>query len=254
MSRGRFATDSLAFVNQTVNGRSIALIAAEHLKETPAFWGRYFRHPGFSRDYSPIRENAVLYREGIRLLPIARQTIRVGGTIEDGLADGDRNVDAFVNSLGADHLAAQGRELLMFLDVEGTSSRNPALSLPYFVGWSNALSQRSAERSGGRFEILPAIYCRQNNDETWRVVAHAADLGHPIAGAWVFRAHNQACASLPDWDPGFLLPSIALPCPVMAWQFAIDCYNSMLDFDMVNPAPEVEKALLSRLVIPRGGD
>jgi hypothetical protein len=255
MSRGRFATDSLAYTNQTIGGRSIAVIAAEHLKETPAFWGRYFKRPGYARDYSPIRENAVLFRESIRLLPIARQTIRVGGTVEDGLVDGDRNVDAFVDALGADHLASQGRELLMFLDVEGTSSSNPALSLSYFIGWSNALAQRSAERSGGRFEILPAIYCRQNNDETWRVVAHAADLGHPVAGAWIFRARRGACASsLPDWDPEFLMPSIGLPCPVMAWQFAIDCYKQTLDFSMVNPVPEVEKALLSRLVIPRGGD
>jgi len=253
MSRGRLATDSLAFVNQTIGGRSIAAIAAEHLNETPAFWGRYFKHPGYALDYSPIRENAVLYRESIRLLPIARQTIRVGGTVEDGLADGDRNVDAFVNALRADYLASQGRELLMFLDVEGTSSSNPSLSLPYFIGWSNALAQRSAERSGGRFAILPAVYCRQSNDETWRVIAHAADLGHPVASAWIFRARRGACASIPDWDPGFFMPSIPLPCPVMAWQFAIDCFDHILDFDMVNPAPEVEKALLSRLVIP-GGD
>ena len=84
-------------------------------------------------------------------------------------------------------------------------------------------------------------------------MSHAADLGHPVAGAWIFRARRGACASLPDWDPEFLLPSIALPCPVMAWQFAIDCYNRMLDFSMVNPAPEVDKALLSRLVIPESG-
>ncbi|MGZ4779130.1 MAG: hypothetical protein ACXV5L_08020 [Thermoanaerobaculia bacterium] len=255
MSRGRLATDSLAFANETIEGRGIAAVAAEHLKETPAFWGRYFRHPGFARDYSPMRENVVLFREGIRLLPIARQTMRVGGTIEDGLADGDRNVDAFVNAMGPDYLAAQGRQWLMFLDVEGTSSRNPTLSLPYFIGWSNALAQRSADRSGGRFEIRPAIYCRQSNEDTWCVLAHSADLGHAVDGAWIFRSHSDACESeVPDWDPGFFLPSTPLPCPVMAWQFAIDCYRRKLDFSMVNPQPEVEKALLSRLVIPRGND
>jgi len=250
MSRGRFATDSLAYTDRMIDGRSITAIAAEHLKETPAFWGRYFKRPGYARDYSAHRESAVLHREGIRLLPIARQTPRVAGTIEDGLADGDRNADAFISAMGVEHLAKHGRDLLMFLNVESTGQDHPALSLPYFIGWSNALAQRSAERSGGRFAILPAVYCRTSSEPTWRVLAHAADLGHPVAGVWIVRARRGACDSLPDWDPGFFLPSVALPCPIMAWQFAVGCYRSTLDFSMVNPAPDVAEGLLSKLVIP----
>lgn len=250
MSRGRFAVDSLTFVDRTIEGRDLATVAAAHLKETPAFWGRYFKRPGFSRDFSPIRESAILRRDGIRLLPIARQTTRVGGTVENGLEDGDRNVDAFLNAVGIDNLAAHHGELLMFLDVEGTGQDNPSLSLPYLIGWSNALSQRVAERSGERFTILPAVYARQKDDATWDAIAHAADLGHAPAGVWITRMRNGACDELPDWDPGFFMPSIALPCPVMAWQFALDCYKSTFDFSMVNPAPDVEEGLLSRLVIP----
>jgi hypothetical protein len=201
MSRGRLATDSLAFVDQRIDGRDLAAVAAGHLGQTPAFWGRYFKRPGFARDYSPIRESAILHRDAIPVLPIARQTTRVAGTVEDGLADGDRNVDAFVQAFGSDHLAANGREFLMFLDVEGTGQDHPSLSLPYFIGWSNALSQRSTERSGERFHILPAVYARRRDERTWRVLAHAADLGHPASGVWVARSRRGACDASTDWDP-----------------------------------------------------
>ena len=246
MTRGTFGADSLAHVDQQIHGRDLLATATEHLKETPAFWGRYFKRPGYSRDYSPMREGALLSRAGVRLLPIARQTTGVSGSVDRGLLDGDNNVDAFIESMGADHLASQGREFMMFLDIEDTP-----LSLQYLIGWSNALHQRSKEKSGDRFEILPAVYSRTNDDATWRTIAHAADFGHPIAGVWVIRMRRGACESLPDWDPAFFMPSVALPCPVLAWQFALDCYNHMLDFSMINPNPDAESSLLSRLAVPK---
>jgi hypothetical protein len=246
MSRGRLAADSFTYVDRTIDGRDIVSIASQHLKESPAFWGRYFKRPGYSRDYSPFRENALLHRHDIKVLPIARQTAGVGGTVDRGLQDGDANVDAFIDSMGVETLAAAGRQFLMFLDVEETS-----LSLQYFIGWSNALHQRSKERSGDRIEILPAIYARTKDGDTWRTIAHAADLGHATAGAWIIRTQRGACNSLPDWDPGFFMPAVTLPCPILAWQFALDCYKKTLDFSMVNPGSDTETALLSRLVVPK---
>lgn len=246
MSRGRFGADSLAHVDQKTHGRDLVTTATEHLKESPAFWGRYFKRPAYARDYSPMRENALLHRAGIRLLPIARQTTGVSGSIDRGLHDGDNNVDAFIDAIGVEHLASQGSQFLMFLDVEDTP-----LSLQYFIGWSNALHQRSKERSGDRFEILPAVYARTGDDTTWRVLVHAADMGHATAGAWVIRMRRGACDSLPDWDPEFLMPAVTLPCPVLAWQFALDCYSKRIDFSMVNPDPDAGSALLSKLVLPQ---
>ena len=61
-----------------------------------------------------------------------------------------------------------------------------------------------------------------------------------------------ACTKpIPSWDAPFDTPSVTLPCPVMLWQFAIDClFEGGVDYDMVNPDPAVASALLNRLVFP----
>ena len=228
MSRGRFAADSFAYVDQQIDGRTLIDIASSHLQETPAFWGRYFKRPGYARDYSPIRETPLLQRADIKVLPIARQTTGVGGTVDRGLRDGDANVEALMQAFDIK------APVLLFLDVE-----NASLSLQYYIGWSNAIAERSEQR------VLPAVYARTNDTATWRTLAHAADLGHATAGVWITRSRRGACASLPDWDPEFFMPAVPLPCPVFAWQFALDCYHRTLDFSMVNPAEE--QSLLSRL-------
>jgi hypothetical protein len=218
----------------------------------PLFWGRYFKKPGFAQDYQPQLENDVFNRNAIRLLPIARQTARVAGTATEGAEDAVQNVDAFTTSLGVDYLSSIGGEMLMFLDVEGTSAKNPNLSLDYWIGWASSLTAYSAQVGGGRFVIIPAVYCRQNQNPTWEVLARAAQLGIACAGAWVFRMRSGACDKpIPEWDAPFNTPAVALPCPVMLWQFAIDClFSGGIDFDMVNPDPAVASALLNRLVFP----
>lgn len=234
-----------------VTGELVGAVRA-HLKATPVFWGRYFKRPGFAEDYQPEAENAVLSAHHIRLLPIARQTNRVAGSASDGAADAILNVNAFVGSLDLENLAAIGGELLMFLDVEGTSEKNPNLSVDYWIGWSGALVAHSRRLSGGRFTIVPGVYCRQNQNTTWEAIARADELGFPCEGAWVFRARTGACTKpVPLWDSAFNTPAVKLPCPVMAWQFAIDCVVAGgVDFNMVHPDPTVESALLNRLIVP----
>jgi hypothetical protein len=105
---------------------------------------------------------------------------------------------------------------------------------------------------GGRFTIVPALYCRQNQNPTWQTIATASTLGFPCAGAWVFRMRTGACTKpIPEWDAPFNTPAVALPCPIMIWQFAIDCIvDDGIDFDMLNPDSAVATALLNRLVLP----
>lgn len=234
-----------------VTSEIVAMIR-ERFGSVPRFWGRYFKRPGFAQDYQPQIENRVFEANEIRLLPIARQTDRVAGTAADGANDAVLNVDAFTSSLGVDHLAKIGGELLMFLDVEGTSPKNPNLALDYWIGWSSALVVYSHRLSAGRFTMVPAVYCRQNQNPTWDTIATANTLGFPCAGAWVFRMRTGACTKpIPQWDAPFNTPAVALPCPIMIWQFAIDCiFEGGVDFDMLNPDPGIAAALLNRLVLP----
>jgi len=230
----------------------LVALVREKFGGVPRFWGRYFKKPGFAQDYQPQLENAVFNQHHIRLLPIARQTDRVAGTASDGAADAQLNVDAFTTSLGIDDLAKIGGELLMFLDVEGTSAKNPNLSLDYWIGWSTALVLYSRRVSGARFTIVPGVYCRQNQNPTWTTIATASTFGFPCAGAWVFRSRSAACTKpIPEWDAPFNTPAVPLPCPVMIWQFAIDClFEGGVDFDMLNADSGVATALLNRLVLP----
>lgn len=220
---------------------------------TPLFWGRYFKRPGFEQDYQRQSENRVFTANGIRLLPIARQTNRVAGSATQGAEDALLNVDAFTKSLGVDYLSRIGGEMLMFLDVEGTSDKHPNLSLEYWIGWSSALVAHSRRVSGGAFAVIPAVYCRQNQNATWEAIARAAQLGFACAGAWVFRMRSGACDKpIPQqWDAPFNTPATPLPCPIMLHQFAIDCiFEGGVDFNMVHPDPAIASALLNRLVFP----
>jgi hypothetical protein len=248
MPTGRLGADTLIPVTQTL----VDAVAKHYDGRQPAFWGRYFKRPGFAQDYQPAEENAVLRANGIRLLPIARQTSRVNLGAAAGAEDAALNVDAFLGSFDLDYLAASGRELLMFLDVEGTSDANPNLSVDYWIGWSTALTRVSKRRSGGRVRLLPAVYCRQNQAATWQAIADANRLGFPTFAAWVFRSRTGACTKpVPEWDAKFNTPAVALPCTIVAWQFAIDCIVAGgVDFNMINPDPVSEALLLSRLIIP----
>lgn len=227
-------------------------LVRDRFGSTPLFWGRYFKKPDFAEDYQPAKENPVLYANRIRLLPIARQTNRVAGSASDGAEDAALNVAAFLSALKLEYVASVGGELLMFLDVEGTSDKNPNLSVEYWIGWSGALVEISRRMTGGRTTLIPAVYCRQNQNPTWEAIARADDLGFPCAGAWVFRMRKDQCTKpIPSWDPAFLTPNVALPCPIMLWQFAIDClFEGGVDFDMINPDGAIATALLNRLLIP----
>ena len=219
------------------------------LGERPAAWGRYFN--GFhthSAEYQP--EEASLFKElKVKLIPIAQQTPKVAGSALDGAAHAAVNVYKFISRIGVDHLAKNGSEYLMFLDVEGA----PSLSADYYTGWSKTLVSASRDQSERRFTIVPAVYARPRDDETWTALSEAHRMGaEPCRGVWTARFHFNACDKpRPDWEANFLTPSTALDCPVLIWQYAIDCPDGNgVDCDLLSPDVDAQSILLDRLIVP----
>src|SRR5207253_165074 len=191
MAIGKTAGDSSVVVTSMIDGRPMLDVAAEELGTKPLVWGRYFTGSATKNSvvYRPDLENAALHEAGIRLLPIARQTDRVSTTNQAGRADGQMNADALIDAFGISTLASAGKELIMFLDVEGPPH---SLAASYYRGWASALQTRSRDRSNGKFMIRPAIYATQGDDVTWRVVSHGS--GQTCAAGWVARWRKRGCA------------------------------------------------------------
>jgi hypothetical protein len=220
-------------------------LAKKLLGERPAAWGRYFN--GFhthSAEYRP--EEAALFKElGVKLIPIAQQTPKVGGTALEGAAHAAVNVYKFISRIGLDRLVANGSETIMFLDIEG----DPPMSAEYYSGWSKTLVAASRDQSEGKFTIRPGIYARPRDGATWTALRVAAALGaEPCAGIWAARYHTNACDKpRPDWEPDFITPTPAPDCPVVLWQYAIDCPDGNgVDCDLVSP----DANLLDTLIVP----
>lgn len=229
--------------------RSRFNLAKSLLGERPAAWGRYFN--GFhthSAEYQP--EEASLFKElGVKLIPIAQQTPKVAGSALDGAAHAAVNAYKFISRIGVDHLAENGDEYVMFLDVES----EPSLSAEYFAGWSKTLVSASRDQSEGRFTIFPAVYARPRDDETWTALREAQRLGaEPCRGIWAARYHFNACDKpRPDWETDFLTPAPAPDCPVLLWQYAIDCPDGNgVDCDLLSPDAAAQSTLLDRLIVP----
>jgi len=227
-------------------------LAQSRLGAAPLVWGRYFN--GFhatAAEYLP--SEAGLFRAAnLKLLPIAQQTPKVGGNKAAGAKHAAMNVEKFITRIGFEQLAASGTEYLMFLDVEG-DAENPSLSADYFVGWSNGIVTASGMASNGRFVVLPAVYARTNDDATWHALAAAhADGAHPCRAVWVTRQHFDACTKpMPEWQSAFLTPGVALPCPIVCWQYAIDCPDGDgVDLELLTPTDADRAMLLDRLVVP----
>ena len=223
-------------------------IATKHLGSVPAFWGRYFGliHP---EDSYTAREAPFLRARNIRLLPIARQTDHVNRSRSEGSREGAANVDDFISRLALHSLRERGGEILFFLDTEEKPRLNPA----YFAGWAEAVVTRSAEKG---LKILPAVYLHHNDRHTWQALAEAAAEGRGPRAAWVIAEKENACSNpVPDWDPSFVLPhrGFVPPCPIVARQFALDCFTRVFDFSTVNP--DEQAFFMDRLVaIPPAAD
>jgi hypothetical protein len=239
------ADSSLPVTSELINA------AAELLGEAPVFWGRYFTSVSTtgSVEYRHAKENQLLNQAGIRLLPIARQTPNVNGSLDEGIADGVANAQDFIATFSSQVLASQGGQFLMFLDVEGPPA--PSLSQDYFSGWAQGLAQEARALSGGSVRMMPCVYGTQTDVTTWTAVAAAMSSGVACHGAWIARFHSGKC-TMGDWEPNIVTPASPrpFPCPILAWQYAGNCLDRKIDCSQTNPNIDVESQLLAFLVLP----
>ncbi|HEY6444935.1 MAG TPA: hypothetical protein VIY53_00630 [Acidobacteriaceae bacterium] len=244
MATGLPAADSISPVTSNMIQSATNFYGA-----TPAFWGRYFTSvsTGGIAEYHHATENGPLNSAGIRLLPVARQTKNVNGTAAQGTADGNANAQDFITTFGVDVLTAQGGSFYMFLDVEST----PALSQAYYTGWAQGLAQESQSLSNGAVQVLPCVYGTQSDVPTWTAVAAAMSAGVPCGGAWIARYFSGQCA-MGQWNDAVVTPHapVPFPCPILAWQYAENCLNGMIDCSQTNPEIDVQNQLLKFLVLP----
>ncbi len=79
-------------------------------------------------EYRHLKENRILRENGIRVLPIARQTKRFDGDQALGSVDAHANAHDILVTFGSDYLQTLGGKFFVFLDVEGA----PSLSQAYY--------------------------------------------------------------------------------------------------------------------------
>ncbi|HEX6626057.1 MAG TPA: hypothetical protein VF064_20230, partial [Pyrinomonadaceae bacterium] len=154
--------------------------ATQQFGQAPLFWGRYFTSPTASGsvEYRHGSESPILAQHNIRLLPVARQTAHVGGSQQQGTSDAQLNVQDVLDTFGQDYLASQGGQFLLFLDVEGSpSTGSPSLSLDYYLGWGQTLVSYSRSRTGNAVTVLPCVYARQGDNQTWNNLVSANGQG-----------------------------------------------------------------------------
>jgi hypothetical protein len=216
------------------------------LGQVPAFWGRYFKGPSNTDpvQYQARRENSVLHGNDIRVLPIARQTLRVGLSRTAGDEDGRRNVRAILEAFGSDYLAGLGSRFFVFLDVE----ESHPLSADYWSGWSEALIEEGRGATNSSVEFIPAIYGSRDATTTWCELAKAISSGSACGGAWIAAWRSPPCAPPPDWADVDIVP-VNLPEEVsaLAWQYGGNCRN-LIDCNSSNPSLQDE--FITGLIMP----
>jgi len=249
MAKGRPGADSSVPVNNQIQGKNLIQLAGEVLGSPPVLWGRYFTSSSTSGDveYRHLRENTILRANNVRVLPIARQTKHVNGTVAQGSLDAEANVEDFIQTFGQDYLASQGGTFFMFLDVEGS----PSLSIAYYLGWAQTLVSHSTQMTDGGVRLLPCVYATQGDVTTWQAIKTACGQGVSCNGAWIARWTHHGGSALDNWDDVLVQPQVQLPCKVLLWQYSDDCFGGGgFDCDQTNPAIDVEAELLRFLVLP----
>jgi hypothetical protein len=237
MAQGLPGADSTSPVTTSMIQSATSLLGA-----TPAFWGRYFTSPSApgSAEYQPTKENNVLYDAGIRLLPIAYQPNNVNGSFEQGLKDAVENSLDFSLSLDSYLDKPLSGKLYMFLEVTGS----PSLSSDYYSGWSGGLYQGSGP---SQIELVPCVYALQSDSTTWTAASQGD--GASCSGALIAN-HNTGNCAMGEWNDAAVTPSVALPFPIFAWQYAGNCLNGAINCSQTNPNIDVKSQLLQFLLLP----
>src|SRR5215467_15339023 len=100
MAKGKPGADSSVPVNSEIQGKNLIELATELFGSAPVLWGRYFSSastPG-NVEYRHLKENKILRANNVKVLPIARQTKRVDGSIAQGSSDAEANVEDLLST------------------------------------------------------------------------------------------------------------------------------------------------------------
>jgi hypothetical protein len=206
----------------------------------PLFWGRYFTTVddiGKKEGNYAIPEGKILGKHGIRLLPIARQTTKVGGDAAAGEEDGKENVKALVKALhGVKDQAKEAEGIYLFLDVEDAGS-SPALALEYWNGWYKGVM------SEGKQLFLPCLYVRQGSKDTFKVLAKTPKKPEALwVARWQHDDHKPKKKYTGAWDP---LKTAKSPIDPILWQYQDG--GDTFDCNWCNPDdPKLGKGVLAK--------
>jgi hypothetical protein len=245
MPTGTLGVDSLNPVTASAITVAKTLLGGR----APAHWGRYITFQGDTNpgEYQSATEKVLFANNGIRLIPYARQTNNVGSNNARGTADGTRNAEAFVGSLGADLLKAQGGKFYIFLDVEP----DVPMSQDYYAGWSTALVSRGMALTNNAVDLQPCVYLNPSDPTTITALNNAVAAGARCEGVTVARYFGAHATGFPgpfDWNNDFIKPKVPLTPTVIAWQY-IGNFENLLDAAQSNPNND-QAAFLARLALP----
>jgi hypothetical protein len=232
--------------------------SSSYLGTKPQFWGRYFYAPGQINSsgkkdthYSSA-ENALLHDNGIRLIPIARQTGRVTRGAVEGEEDAKRNCDAIFEAISIAYLAAADPDILIYLDVE----QNTPLTTAYYAAWAATISSYSQQQSANRVRLRPAVYTGPKSDQTWNSLRMALLNGAACYGAWIARYYYGSPVPR-DWskddETNLLTPNGGTGgVPILAWQYwaSADDAPPALNFDTNIGKPVYADVLVAGAIMP----
>ena len=231
----------------TLKNATSALIleASNYLAATPQFWGRYFQGDSSEGEYLHDIENAPLQKAGVRVLPISRQTDRVGLSRQTGAEMGQLHAEDLLETFGENYLAAQGDGFYFFLDVE---LQHP-LSQEFYSGWSEAVFKASS-----KVRLMPCVYLNHADYTTLSNLSTAVKAGAECHGLWVANyGHNDHARPQP-WNSEAMALARPAPCKVLLHQYRGDMkggYNdASYDFSQINPFLEHPESVLKRLILP----
>jgi hypothetical protein len=238
--------DCLGIDQARTASASCLQVATQKLGHLPVFWGRYFKQPGdtSSIQYQATLESDFFNSNGIRVLPVARQTGNVSQPDRElGRQDGSDNAAAIIASFGAAHLSTMP-EVAVFLDAE---INNP-LNHVYYQGWSSALI---AAGNSQNVKFVPCVYGHHNDGTTWSELGKAINGGSICGAAWIVFMDSMTFPIGP-WQPArFTGKNMPASVRVAIAQRVLDFKDQQgraYDFDLVNPAHQ--DWLLPRLVLP----
>lgn len=244
---GSLSLTGIAGADTLVNVESTMIQeAAKLMGASPRFWGRYFQGNPGEGEYLHKLENKPLHDAGIRVLPISRQTNKVGGTRQDGAELGTSHAKDVLDTFDENYLASQGDGFYIFLDVEGSDGQpQPSLSKEFYKGWSEAVVQ-----AGSKVKLLPSVYLNGSDQTTLRSLSAAIKEDAQCHGLWVARYEDGKQPQISPWNREKVKFKSPVPCKVLLRQYIGDIDSDTYDFSQINPFLDNPELVLQRLILP----